>query len=309
MRVVFMGTPNFASKILESLLKSDTCEVVAVYTQPDRPKGRGKKISISAVKELATEKSLPIFQVENFKQEEDVLQLKAHNADLFVVVAYGLLLPQQVLDIPKLFPLNIHASLLPHYRGAAPIERCILNGDNTTGISIMKMEKGLDSGPIMLQRALRIAENDTSGQIYEELALLGSDLILEAIERIKKGTCALTEQNEDGVTYASKLTKEDGFIDWTKDIDDIHNRIRAMSPRPGAHFFWKNAKGEDIRLTLASGERIERETQEIAGTILGVEDHKLLIACKGGVYLSPQVKPEGRSFMSPKDFVCGYLRS
>ena len=309
LRTVFMGTPDFAAETLRILLSFEGAEVVGVYSQPDRPCGRGRQCKPSPVKVVALENDIPVFQPPNFKEQADIDELAALKPDVLVVAAYGLILPQAVLDIPTLHPLNIHASLLPQYRGAAPIQRAIENGDVVTGISIMKMEAGLDTGPVMVQRALRIGYNDHAGTIHDELAKLGGICICEAMARLQTGGYSLTPQDDDNATYAKKLTKQEGEIDWNRPAKIVHNQIRAMYPWPGAFFDWKNQDGKIIRLNLTPGEISEEQTPKIdPGTVLGEMDGKLAITTADAVYLTPEVKPQGKKNMDATAFTCGYMK-
>jgi methionyl-tRNA formyltransferase len=309
LRVVFMGTPDFAAEALEILLKFDAADVVAVYTQPDRPCGRGRQCKPSAVKEVALEHDIPVYQPVNFKDQADVDELAALEPDVLVVAAYGLILPQSVLDIPSILPLNIHASLLPHWRGAAPIQRAVENGDVVTGISIMKMEAGLDTGPVMVQRALRIGHNDHAGTIHDELARLGGICICEALARLQTGAYDLKPQDDSLATYAKKLEKKEGEIDWNRPAEKIHNRIRAMYPWPGAFFDWTNPEGKALRLHVTPGEVSEESAPKIApGTVLGEMDGKLAITTADKIYLTPEVKPQGKKAMDATAFTCGYMK-
>ena len=309
LRVVFMGTPDFAAEALEILLKFDAADVVAVYTQPDRPCGRGRQCKPSAVKEVALEHDIPVYQPVNFKDQADVDELAALEPDVLVVAAYGLILPQSVLDIPSILPLNIHASLLPHWRGAAPIQRAVENGDVVTGISIMKMEAGLDTGPVMVQRALRIGHNDHAGTIHDELARLGGICICEALARLQTGAYDLKPQDDSLATYAKKLEKKEGEIDWNRPAEEIHNRIRAMYSWPGAFFDWTNPEGKTLRLHVTPGEVSEESAPKIApGTVLGEMDGKLAITTADKIYLTPEVKPQGKKAMDATAFTCGYMK-
>jgi len=309
LRVVFMGTPDFAAEALSVLLSFDAANVVAVYTQPDRPCGRGRQCKPSAVKVVALEHDLPVYQPLNFKEQADIDQLAALKPDVLVVAAYGLILPQNVLDIPAIHPLNIHASLLPHWRGAAPIQRSIENGDVVTGISIMKMEAGLDTGPVLVQRALRIGHNDHAGTIHDELAKLGGICICEALARLQTGAYDLKPQDDTLATYAKKLEKKEGQIDWSRPAEVIHNQIRAMYPWPGAFFDWTNADGKTLKLHVTPGEICEETAPQIApGTILGEMEGKLAITTADKIYLTPEVKPQGKKAMGATSFTCGYLK-
>jgi len=309
LRTVFMGTPDFAAEALRILLEFEGADVAGVYTQPDRPCGRGRQCKPSAVKAVALENDIPVYQPVNFKEQADIDTLAELKPDVLVVAAYGLILPQAVLDIPTVHPLNIHASLLPQWRGAAPIQRAIENGDVVTGISIMKMEAGLDTGPVMVQRALRIGYNDHAGTIHDELAKLGGICICEAMARLQTGAYDLKEQDHDIATYAAKLEKKEGEIDWNRPAQAIHNQVRAMYPWPGAFFDWTNQDGKVIRLNVTPGELSEEETPKIdPGTVLGEMDGRLAITTADKIYLTPQVKPQGKKAMDATAFTCGYLK-
>jgi len=310
LRTVFMGTPDFAAETLRILLAFEGADVVGVYSQPDRPCGRGRKCKPSPVKQVALENGIDVFQPLNFKDQKDIDELAALKPDVLVVAAYGLILPQSVLDIPTIHPLNIHASLLPQWRGAAPIQRAIEAGDVVTGISIMKMEAGLDTGPVLVQRALRIGHNDHAGTIHDELAKLGGICICEAMARLQTGAYSLKPQDDAIATYAKKLEKSEGEIDWNRPAKAIHNQIRAMYPWPGAFFQWDNQDGKIIRLNVAPGEVSEEETPKIdPGTILGEMDGKLAITTADKIYLTPEVKPQGKKAMDATAFACGYMKA
>lgn len=308
-KLVFMGTPDFASTILEYLIEWDGCDVIAAYTQPDRKGGRGQKVRQSPVKEVALKNDIPVYQPVNFKDEKDIEELRALEPDFLIVAAYGLILPQAVLDIPKVMPLNVHASLLPKYRGAAPIHRSVANGDHATGITIMKMEAGLDTGPMLVQQALGIAWDDYTGKIHDELAAMGGPLVMETLLRYENKHLIIMEQDDSIATYAPKLSKEEGLIDWTKDVQSVHNQIRGMYPWPGAYFFWSHKQdSEPIRLVIAPGKPGEEEAGDNApGTIVGEFEGMLGIACADKIYLTPKVKPAGKKEMDGKAFVCGYM--
>jgi len=309
-RTVFMGTPDFAAEALRILLEFPGADVVGVYTQPDRKCGRGQQCKPSPVKSVALENDIAVFQPENFKDQADIDELAALKPDVLVVAAYGLILPQSVLDIPTIHPLNIHASLLPKYRGAAPIQRAIEAGEVVTGISIMKMEAGLDTGPVMVQRAQRIGHNDHAGTIHDELAKLGGICICEAMARLQTGAYDLKPQDDSLSTYAKKLEKKEGEIDWNRPAQSIHNQIRAMYPWPGAFFDWENPDGKVIRLNVTPGEMSEDETPNIApGTVLGEIDGKLAITTADKTYLMPEVKPQGKKAMDATAFTCGYMKA
>ncbi|WP_419781398.1 methionyl-tRNA formyltransferase [Maridesulfovibrio sp.] len=307
-KIVFMGTPDFASTILEYLVEWDGCEVIGAYTQPDRKCGRGQKVHCSAVKNVALKNDIPVYQPLNFKDEKDVEELRALEPDFLVVAAYGLILPQSVLDIPVVMPINVHASLLPKYRGAAPIHRAVANGDHATGITIMKMEAGLDTGPMLVQQALGIAWDDYTGKVHDELADMGGPLVMETLLRYRDGRLTVMEQDDSIATYAEKLSKEEGLIDWDLPVKEVHNKIRGMYPWPGAYYFWTPEGKDPIRLVLTPGKPGEEEAGDLApGTIVGEYDGMLGIACKDKIYLASKVKPAGKKEMDGKAFMCGYM--
>ena len=302
-----MGSPDFAAVILEALLGWEGGRVSAVYTQPDRPCGRGQECRPTPVKALALEKGLPIHQPENFKDQAAIDELAALRPDLLVVAAYGLILPKAVLDIPALMAINVHASLLPRYRGASPIQAALLAGETVTGITIMRMEEGLDSGPILVQRALRIGYDDTAETLHDQLAEFGGELLLEALERIRTGAVREIDQDEELATYAPRLTKAMGEIDFDRPAEEVHNHIRAMHPWPGAYFVWNGGR-KPLTLTLVPGRPGRELTDPVTpGTILGQEQGRLAIACRDKVYLSPEVKPQGKKALDPAAFCCGYM--
>ncbi|NJB67962.1 methionyl-tRNA formyltransferase [Desulfobaculum xiamenense] len=306
-----MGTPEFARVVLEALAGFDGCEIVAVYTQPDRPCGRGQVCKPSEVKVFALEKGWEIRQPLNFRNEDTVAELAALRPDLLVVAAYGLILPQSVLDIAPNGAINVHSSLLPKYRGAAPIQRAILSGDDFTGVTIMQMDKGMDTGDILLARATYIDMNDTAETLHDDLAALGGRLIVEALERLRDGRLLRVKQDESKATYAAKLEKSEGELDWTRPAQEVHNRARAMHPWPGAYFFWNpDGRTEPLRLTVVPGEigpELPEENRPAPGTIVGEMDGHLAIACADRYYLVPSVKPAGKKAMDAAAFSCGYM--
>ena len=231
-----MGTPELAAVVLRRLADWPGGEVLAVYTQPDRPAGRGQKLRPSPVKEAALELGLPVRQPENFRDAESVAELAALAPDVLAVAAYGLILPQAVLDIPRLAPLNVHTSLLPRYRGAAPIQRAIMENwqpGAESGVSIMRMEKGLDTGPVYAQRRIALAEQ-TAGSLHDALAALGAEALLEVISELCDGTAVAVPQDEGLASYAAKVFKEDGYVDWSLPLAAVHAQIRGVTPFPGA---------------------------------------------------------------------------
>ena len=314
---VFMGTPQFAATILQKVLDSSLVTVKAVYTQPDRPAGRGKALKASEVKELALAHGLPVLQPLRFAEPGAVETLAAFKPDLLLVAAYGLILPQRVLDIPLLYPLNVHASLLPRYRGAAPIQRAVMAGDTVTGVTIMKMEAGLDSGPMMLQQAMGIGINDTAGQLHIELAEAGAALLLESIKRISEGREQLTQQESLKVSVAPKLTKEEGLVDFSRSVAEVHAHIRGVTPWPGARLVLKREGQEDLFLTAEPGPypfhalSLPRFAADegAPGSIAGLAEGTLLVRCKDGYYAFSSLRPAGKKVMTGQSFYNGYLAS
>lgn len=308
MKLVYMGTPAFAATILDTLLRWPGGEVVGVFTQPDRPAGRGRKLRPSQVKQLALAHRLPVFQPERLKSPEEQALVAALEPDLAVVAAYGLILPQAVLDMPRLGCVNVHASLLPKYRGAAPIQRAILAGESVTGITIMQMEAGLDTGPMLAQRALGIGLEDSAATLHDQLAQLGGRLLVETLDRLVAGTALPIPQDASKATYAAKLRKEEGLVHFDTGVLEVHNRIRALHPWPGAYLPWRTPAGEELRLGLPPG-CVGAPTPEgvLPGTILGLQDEHLVVACQDRVYMLPGLTPENKKPMDARSFYNGYL--
>lgn len=309
LRLIYLGTPDFAARILAHLLAWEGGEVVGVFTQPDRPCGRGQVCRPPAVKRLALEAGCAVFQPRRLAGEEELGLLRDLAPDLLVVAAYGLILPQAVLDIPRLGAVNVHASLLPRYRGAAPIQRAIMNGDPVTGVTIMQMEAGLDTGPILLQRALAIGIDDTAATLHDDLAELGGHLLVQALEKLRRGTLAPLPQDPERATYAPKLTKADGLISWDRPAREIHDHIRAVTPWPGAHFFWPGpGRKTPLRLTVFPGKIGPELEQDVApGTFLGLLEDRLAVACRDRVYLLDRIQPAAGKPLKAKEFFCGFL--
>ena len=270
-----MGTPDFAVPILETLLKNH--QIVAVVTQPDRPKGRGKSMMFSPIKEYALSLSLPILQPEKVRDDAFIQEITALGADVFVVVAYGQILPTNILQIPPLGCINIHASLLPKYRGASPMHRAILNGDKVTGVTIMYMDKGMDTGDMILKKTLNIEDNDRFADVHNKMADLSCECIIEALDQIESGTAIREPQNNEEATYAPMLTKEDGLINWNNPTLTIINQVRALDPWPGTYTYldgqvlkiWDCAFSEKSVSEVKPGEVIESGTNLLVKTIDG----------------------------------------
>ncbi|OWY12934.1 methionyl-tRNA formyltransferase [Thioclava sp. F34-6] len=290
MRVIFMGTPEFSVPVLEALAGAH--EVVAVYSQPPRPAGRGKKERPSPVHAKADELGIEVRTPRNFKAPEDREAFAALNADIAVVVAYGLILPQAILDAPAKGCLNIHASLLPRWRGAAPIHRAIMAGDSQTGICIMQMEAGLDTGPVLLREATEIGATETTGELHDRLSAMGARLILDALSEID--SLILQPQPEDGVTYAAKIDKAEAQVDWTRPADEVIRHINGLSPFPGA---WTEIAGERIKLLRAA----PAEGSGAPGEILD----GFTIACGTGALEILEAQRPGKRPMSGDDVLRG----
>ncbi len=313
LKVVFMGTPDFAAQSLKALAAWDACEVVAVYTQPDRPAGRGQQTRPSAVKVLALEHGYPVLQPLNFREQNDVDTLCAFEADVLVVAAYGLILPQSVLDAGRMGAVNVHASLLPRYRGAAPIQRSIMNGDPVTGVTIMQVVKALDAGPMLKQKALAIGLDDTSAILHDELADLGGRLLIETLAQMAAGTARAMPQDEERVTYAAKLTKADGLVDWSRKAIEVHAQIRGVTPWPAPYFTLTLKGRKPMKVTIAAGKigpdlgESLNETAIAAGTLMGLVDDALAFACADKMYLVKTIRPADKKPMDAKAFWNGYV--
>ena len=290
LRIGFMGTPDFALYALKAIVEAGH-SVVCVYSQPPRPKGRGHKLQKSPVHDYADSHSIPVYTPKSLKTEEAKAEFAAHNLDVAIVAAYGLILPQEVLDAPKFGCLNIHGSLLPRWRGAAPIQYSIWKGDAETGVTIMQMEKGLDTGPMISKRSVAINENTTSPSLHDELAAMGADMALEALEQLAKTKAPLKaeKQNDDLSNYASMLKKEDGIIDWNDDAAAIDRQIRALNPWPGV---WTESQGK--RLKILKSSVIKENSDEAAGTLL---DKKGRVSCGINILQLSQIQPEGKKPM------------
>ncbi|GAA6144763.1 methionyl-tRNA formyltransferase [Thalassolituus maritimus] len=299
LRIVFAGTPEFAAVHLSALLDTEH-EIVGVYSQPDRPAGRGKKLQPSPVKQVALEHDIPVFQPLNFKEEADVDQLRALNADVMVVVAYGLLLPLNVLEAPKFGCLNVHASLLPRWRGAAPIQRCIEAGDKVTGITIMQMDVGLDTGDMLSKVTTGINLDDTGGTLHDRLAALGPDALIKTLASVEAGTLSPESQNDAAACYAHKLTKQEALIDWDTSADELADRVRAFNPFPMAFTLLG-----DERIRVHAAQSIEKATQLAPGTIANVSAEGIEVACKEGVLRLTKLQLAGKKPMAVADIING----
>jgi len=297
LRIAFAGTPQFALPALQALLKSRH-QVVGVLTQPDRPAGRGQQMRASPVKLLALDAQLPLAQPSSLKTEESRAELTQWAADVLVVVAYGLILPPPVLALPRLGCVNIHGSLLPRWRGAAPIQRAILAGDAETGVTIMQLDAGLDTGPMLLERVRPIGSQDTAGDLHDALSELGAAALLEALDGLAAGTLKPRAQPADGVSYAPKIEKSEAPIDWSVSAIHLDRKIRAFNPWPVAE---TRFAGESLRVLQA---RIAEPigAHDAPGTLLGIADDGLRVACGEGVLAVRELQRAGKRPVSARDF-------
>ena len=298
--VVFMGTPDFAVPCLEMLCEQNY-QIKAVITQPDRPKGRGQKLVESPVKACALKHGLPILQPQKIKTPEFEAILEELNPDLIVVVAFGQILSKRILDIPRLGCINVHASLLPKYRGAAPLHWSVIRGEKKTGVTTMFMDEGLDTGDMLLTAEMDITDTTTTGEVHDMLQNMGADVLSETIKQLVAGTAVRRVQNHEEATYAPLLTKELECIDWTQSATNIHNLIRGLNPWPGSYTICRNK-----RLKLWGSEVLVEETDKQAGTIIRVENERLVVAAGTGVIALTSVQPEGKKRMAAGDFARGY---
>ena len=299
-RIVFFGTPAFAIPVLRNLLQ-ESGEVVAVVTQPDREKGRGRKVIPSPVKELALQHRLTLLQPEKVREETFQKKIKDFQPDLFVLVAYGQILPKSLLEIPKHGAVNVHASLLPKHRGAAPIPWAILNGERVTGITTMMMDEGMDTGDILLQTEIPIGDGETSQTLYDQLALLGARLLSETVKGMKAGSVHPIPQDHSKATYAPPLKKEDGKIDWSKGAKEIDRQVRALNPWPGAFTEWNGQL-----LKIYKGEVREEISEREAGIVSWVGSDFIELGTGKDSFLIKEVQLEGKRRMSVQDFLAGH---
>lgn len=299
MRIVFMGTPDFAVASLKALAERGTDEIVGVFTQPDRPKGRGQKMLMTPVKEYALERGFEVYQPQRVKTPEVIGLLQGLAPDLIVVAAFGQFLPKEILEMPKYGCINVHASLLPKYRGAAPIHYAILNGETESGVTIMQMDIGMDTGDMLTKVKVAITPEMTMGELHDELKEQGGALLLETIEKIKRGEITPVKQNNDEATYAHLLTREMEIIDWSLPAEQIHNKIRAFNPAPGNVTTLPDGKKLKIwRAQLAEG-------SGAPGKVLEVLKTGFKVACGSGALLVTEVQPESKKRMQASVFCNG----
>jgi len=298
LRVVFAGTPDFSVPCLEAC-RASGAEVVAVYTQPDRPAGRGRKLTPSPVKQAAETAGIPVEQPESLKSAEAQAALAAYAPDLMVVVAYGLILPRKVLAIPRLGCWNVHASLLPRWRGAAPIQRAILAGDAESGVDLMQMEAGLDTGPVLLERRTPISRDDTGGSLHDRLAVLGADVLAEGLARVMAGDVLVSRaQPEEGVTYAHKLDKAEARLDFARPAIELERQVRAFDPWPVAE---GDVAGETLRIWAARA--VDGQPGAVPGSVLNMTRDGIDIACGEGALRVTALQRAGGKRITAADYL------
>lgn len=300
MRILFMGTPDFALFTLRALVESGE-DVIGVVTQPDKPKGRGYALTPPPVKVYAEEKGLPVWQPNTLRGEEFAALLEEQHPDLIVVVAYGKILPKNVLEYPKYGCINVHGSLLPEYRGAAPMQRAIMDGKRETGITTMMMDVGLDTGDMLLTRKIEICENDNFETVHDKLGECGAETLLDTLKALRAGTLTRIPQNESFATYAAKIEKDDCLIDFSRSAKEVHDKIRGLSPIPLA--FTRTPDGKMLKVIAA--ERADMTSDAACGTVLSLTGGRITVACGEGAVSLLSVLPEGKKRMSAADFING----
>ena len=314
MRIVFMGTPDFSVPALKALVEAGH-QVIAVVTQPDKPKGRGKEVQMTPVKIQAMEYGIPVYQPAKVREASFVEVLKGLEADAYVVIAFGQILPKAVLELPKYGCINIHASLLPKYRGAAPIQWCVIDGERETGITTMMMDVGLDTGDMLEKAVIPIEEKETGGSLHDKLSMAGGDLILSTLKKLEEGTLVRTPQTDEGTCYAKMLTKSLGDIDWNQGAVSIERLIRGLNPWPSAYTMWN---GKTIKIWAAdviagreaaeflSESGVPAETGTAPGTVVCSDKRGLVVSTGGGLLSIRELQMEGKKRMDTPAFLRGY---
>lgn len=297
LNIIFAGTPDFAAKHLSALINSEH-NVIAVYTQPDRPAGRGKKLTASAVKELAMQQQIAVYQPDNFKEAGSIEQIAGLNADIMIVVAYGLILPPSVLEIPRLGCLNVHGSLLPRWRGAAPIQRAIWAGDTQTGVTIMQMDQGLDTGDMLAKVSCLIDLDETSASLYEKLALQAPGVLVDTLNKLVKGELNVEKQDPQLASYAKKLSKSEALIDWSKDAVFIERCIRAFNPWPVSYFML-----EDKAIKVHQASLLDNQSDQPAGTIIAATKNGIQVATGEGIINLEVLQLAGKKALPVQDIL------
>ncbi len=320
MKIVFMGTPDFARCALEKIIRAGH-EVVLAVTQPDKPKGRSGELQVSDVKACALENNIPVFQPIRIKLPENVEELKKYDADIYVVAAFGQILSREILDIPRFGCVNIHASLLPEYRGAAPIQQAIIDGKKVTGVTIMQMAEGMDTGDILLQREVLIDDEETGGSLFDKLSELGGDLIVEALPKIEKGELTPVPQDEEMATKCGKLSKDMGKIDFSMDAESIRNLVRGLNPWPSAYAYlegkmlkiWRAKALNNVEFGALSNDLSDFERSKAKeliekryfGSIVAVQKDAFVVFTGDGYLKITELQLEGKKRMDVKSFLLG----
>lgn len=303
LNIIFAGTPDFAAQHLQALLHSQH-NVIAVYTQPDKPAGRGKKLQASPVKQLAEQYHIPVYQPKSLRKEDAQAELQALNADVMVVVAYGLILPKEVLEAPRLGCLNVHGSILPRWRGAAPIQRAIWAGDAQTGVTIMQMDEGLDTGDMLHKVYCDILSTETSASLYDKLAKLAPPALIEVLDQLESGKFIAEKQDDRQSNYADKLSKEEAKLNWSLSAAQLERNIRAFNPWPIAYFSSEDKEGNLQTLKVYQAEVLPHQDKPV-GTILWADKNGIQIATAEGVLNILQLQPAGKKPMSVQDLLNG----
>ena len=304
MKIIYMGTPDFSVGPLEALIKAGH-EISLVVCQPDRPKGRSKEPSPCPVKECALSHGLKVFQPERIKRAEAVEELKKYPADVFVVAAFGQILSKEILEMPRFGCLNIHASLLPAYRGASPIQYAVINGDKESGVTIMQMDEGIDTGDILMQRSVEIDEDETGGSLFDKLSEVGSGLITEALDLLEKGELTPVKQDEAKSSHVGMLRKEDGLINWLRSAEEIERLIRGTDPWPGAYTYFRAKSLKIWKAEVTGGSVGENRAKAAPGYITGIDKDSFYVSCGEGTLRITQLQAEGKKRMSCADYLRG----
>ncbi|MBI3815564.1 MAG: methionyl-tRNA formyltransferase [Nitrospinae bacterium] len=309
MKIIFMGTPEFAVPTLEGIINS-AHKIIAVVTQPDRPKGRGREILPSPVKVEAEAHKIVVLQPEKVREPEFIKKLKEkeYNPDCIVVVAFGQILPKEILNLPRYGCINLHASLLPKYRGAAPINWAIINGEKKTGVTSMFMDEGMDTGDILIQREVEIGENDNAGPLHDRLSKIGSDVILETLDGLEKGTIKRIKQDASSATYAPKIKKEDCLIDWSIGAKEIVNKIRGLTPVPGAYTYYNGKRLKITDAVIPPRPPLEKGGWRDlkSGEVFEVNRNGIKVICSNGLVVIKELQPEGKRVMGVGEFISGH---
>lgn len=300
MKIVFMGTPDFASGVLESIIEAGH-EVVLAVTQEDKPKGRGKEIAFTPVKETAIKHNIPVFQPKKVKTEDSIEKLREYDADVFVVVAYGQIVSKEILDMPRLGCINVHASLLPKYRGAAPIQWAVIEGEKYTGVTTMKMDEGIDTGDIIETSIYELKEDETGGSLFDRLMELGGELIVSTLSKLESGTATFTKQDHSKSTHTRMLNKQMGCIDFSKSALELERLIRGLNPWPSAYTSFNNKT-----LKIWKAEVVNDNMSKNPGEVVKVTKDELYIQTGNGILSVIELQLEGKKRMYIKDFLSGY---